>query len=189
MEMDDWEEIDSSDDGKIRLYRVGPQRNKDVPDPHTVKAWKSLHDFTVNEERCCNCNFWECDSWRRDTWCNIIAKECHVDKPYAPRDGWCGRWEKNCTTEDWKRRHHYNGWRIMYPSYRVNPYPRPTEEYNCTTCPAHYDEHDPDEYPSLAEFKRCRVAERETGYQRFTTTVKDVCELHPDTEKVKGGEE
>lgn len=184
---EEMEEIDRSDDGRIRLIRIGPQSNKKIPDTSDVKAWRSLHGYIVKKERCGNCNFWDYDSWRRDTWCNLIAQDCGVERPYAHRDGWCKRWEPNCTIEQWKSKHHYDGYRIMVMAGMVNNHPRPTEEYNCSTCPASSYMNDL-KYESLREFLNCAVAERDTGYRKFQTTAKHVCELHPDTEKMKGGE-
>jgi|GEM_PF-2959796 len=173
---EDMEEIDRSDDGKIRLYRVGPITNDEIPDTPDVKNWRALYSYCLKEERCGNCNFWEHDSWVRNTWCNLMAKECNADKPYAPRDGWCERWKKNCTIEQWKSKNHYDGWTIMYLGGRVNSHPRPTKQYNCTTCPAATD--------AFSEYRYCAVAEKDTGYRSLLTSKKNVCELHPDTEKM-----
>ncbi|MDO8507077.1 MAG: hypothetical protein Q7S53_00730 [bacterium] len=187
MSMDEMEEIDSSDDGRIRIFRVGRIGNDETPDTPEIIAWKRLYGYKVNDQCCGNCNFWETDHWN-DAWCNSIAKDCNVKRPYSPSTGWCEKWAPNCTTEQWKRKNHYNGYQISYVMVgEANPHPRPTEKYNCTTCPSHYDEHDPEKYPSLAEFKGCRVAEEDTA-RHFMTTAKDVCELHPDTEEMKGGE-
>lgn len=181
MMLEDMEEIDRSDDGKTRLYRVGPRTNKEVPDTEKVKAWRKLYGYVVKGERCGNCNFWEHGSSGRNTWCNLIAKECNVEMPYVHRDGWCERWEENCSIEQWKSKNHYDGYRISYIMVsEANPYPGPTKEYNCTTCPAATD--------AFSEYRYCAVAEKDTGYRSLLTSEKHVCELHPDTEKMKGGE-
>lgn len=187
---DEMEEIDRSDDGKIRLFGIGPPTNNETPDAPEVKVWRRLYGYFVKSERCCNCNYWEygVDSCghTRNTWCNLIAKECNIEKPYAPRDGWCERWAKNCTAEDWKGKNNYDGHLTSYIMVaKVNPHPRPTEDYNCTTCPACEEKYDLVEYPSLAEmFKKCRVAEEDTA-REFLTSAEHVCELHPETARAK----